>query len=140
MFPVTPSLVKQIAEVLDSGFLVFIHRSTGAVRTFLNLEDLPDLDEEVEESTQQFLRLESADYQEVKRWSPRDAFGMMDDFTEQLADERALQQRLIEALNKPKPFNRFKSVIDNAGQYRQQWFAFKNAWQQAWVEKQLLKN
>ena len=40
-------------------------------------------------------------------------------------DDTRLQDKLINALNKSKPFRNFKWQIDNSGDYRQQWFDFK---------------
>ncbi len=34
-------------------------------------------------------------------------------------------------------FREFKLVIDNSGDFRQQWFDFKNKWQQDFVLRQL---
>ncbi|MGQ1948702.1 hypothetical protein ACT3CD_16545 [Geofilum sp. OHC36d9] len=48
----------------------------------------------------------------------------MADFAESVDDTR-LQDKLINALNRPNPFQNFKWQIDNSGEYRQQWFDFK---------------
>ncbi len=58
----------------------------------------------------------------------------MADFAEQLDDSNKLKTKLINALNKRKPFREFKFVIDNSGEYRQKWFDFKNEQLQQWVK------
>jgi hypothetical protein len=136
-FTVTPGVIKPIAEQLDIGCRVFLHRSSGAICTFVDRENFMDLDDGSEAILQQFMKHESAGYVEVERWSTQEAFEMMADFAEQIEGEPVLQQRLTAALNKPKPFRNFKFVIDNAGPPRQQWFAFKNARQEGYVEKRL---
>nr|MBP9135252.1 hypothetical protein [Saprospiraceae bacterium] len=62
-------------------------------------------------------------------------FEMMSEFAGQLTDHN-LQSRLLDALRRNKPFKEFKFVIDNSGKCRQQWFDFKNKWQQEFVSKQ----
>ena len=47
------------------------------------------------------------------------------DFAESV-DNVNLQERLINSLNKSKPFRNFKWQIDNSGNYLQKWFDFKN--------------
>jgi hypothetical protein len=56
----------------------------------------------------------------------------MADFADSLSDSHRLKSRLINALNRKKPFREFKFVIDNSGEYRQMWFDFKNRKLQEW--------
>lgn len=60
----------------------------------------------------------------------------MSEFADQMTDYN-LQTRLFDALRKNKPFKEFKYVIDISGDFRQQWFAFKNKWQEEYVARQL---
>ena len=75
-------------------------------------------------------------YCEIDRMSSSDVFQIMTDFTEQLANP-TLKAELLNALNKKKPFREFKQIIDNAGNFRQEWFDFKNESYYHWIAKQL---
>jgi len=48
-----------------------------------------------------------------------ESFKIMADFAENI-DNARLQDRLINALNKSKPFRNFNWEIDNSGDYRQE--------------------
>jgi hypothetical protein len=48
----------------------------------------------------------------------------MENFLE-VVDDQNLRGRLFSALNKRKPFNNFKQIIDYSGDYREKWFKFK---------------
>ena len=48
----------------------------------------------------------------------------MADFTETV-DNQKLRDKLVNSLNKSKPFRNFKWQIDNSGEYRQKWFDYK---------------
>jgi hypothetical protein len=61
----------------------------------------------------------------------------MEQFTETLPDSNSLKNRLINALNKRKPFREFKFVIDNSGDYREQWFDFKKQKLEEWVREKI---
>ena len=61
----------------------------------------------------------------------------MADFEEQIKDGNRLKDRLFDALNKNKPFSRFKLEIDNSGEFRQKWFDFKLAKLENWVTEKL---
>ena len=54
-----------------------------------------------------------------------------------LMDEK-FQQRLIDALNRNRPFANFKWLIDNSD-YRQDWFDYRQAWLEQYVYE-LLEN
>lgn len=130
----TAETIKEIAEQLDCGFRVFIHKTTGELLFIPDYTDYPDIDIEPwmeDESEKNFL-----DYYEVYKWSSGEAYDIMNDFAEQLIDKK-LQNRLYDALNKRKPFREFKFAIDNSGDYRQQWFDFKSKQQQILVANQL---
>ncbi|NJO88924.1 MAG: hypothetical protein HC831_08185, partial [Chloroflexia bacterium] len=76
------------------------------------------------------------DYFEFDGISPRDSFNIMVDFAENI-DNLRLQERLINALNKSKPYRNFKWQIDSSGEYRQKWFDFKKNRYIKWVIKQI---
>ncbi len=75
-------------------------------------------------------------YIEIEAMRSGDAYRVMVDFVEQLTNQR-LQEKLLRALDKPKPFREFKYVIDNSGIHREEWFAFKNQQYVDWVRRQL---
>ena len=76
------------------------------------------------------------DYQRIEAMDRHESFEVMADFTEQVLDKR-LQQQLINALDKKKPFREFKVIIDNAGSYREKWFAFRDQRYIEWTEEQI---
>lgn len=128
--------IKEIAEQLDCGYRAYIHKTT---RQLLFVPDEYDLSEmELDPWNQELEELDNNpnDYYEIEKWSSREVFELMSEFTDQVSDNK-LQSRLFEALRKNKPFREFKVVIDNSGEYRQQWFEFKAKWQQDFVTKQL---
>lgn len=127
--------IKEIAEQLDCGFRVFIHKTTGQLlfvpdESNLTEIDLDSWDEELEQLENNF-----TDYYEIERWSSSEAFEIMSEFANQVSDNN-LQSRLFDALRKNKPFREFKFVIDNSGDFRKQWFDFKNKSQQDFVARQ----
>jgi len=137
MTPVTNEMIKEIAEQLDCGFRAYIHKTTG------QLLFLPDFDNNIyaaeDEWQEELDQLENNfhDFNEIDKWSSRESFEMMTDFAMELTENRNLQNRLLDSLEKKKPFSQFKFIIDNSGDYRQLWFDFKANWQQAFVSRQL---
>jgi hypothetical protein len=76
------------------------------------------------------------DYKEIQAMECSDSFSVMEDFAEQINDSR-LQEKLFNALNRKHSFREFKFVIDNAGEYRNAWFDFKNKRYLEWVKNQI---
>jgi len=62
-----------------------------------------------------------------------ESYKIMEDFKNQIEDDK-FQKNLDQALNKRKPFQNFKNLIDNS-EYREQWFKFK----QSEIEKIVIK-
>jgi hypothetical protein len=128
--------IKEIAEQLDFGFRAFIHKTTRQTLFVPDKNSLPDIeldswDEELEQIENNY-----TDYYEIHKWTSSEAFEIMREFAEQLTDNN-LQSRLFNALRKKSPFREFKIITDNSGNFRQQWFDFKNKWQQDYVASKL---
>lgn len=134
----TTKNIKEIAEQLDCGFRAYIHKKTKQLLFFPDEDSLPNI--EIDFWNEELEQLENnyTDYYEIDKWTTSDAFETMKEFAEQLT-EKNLQSRLFIALKKNKPFRKFKFVINNSGDFRQQWFDFKNKWQQDFVARQLNK-
>ena len=60
----------------------------------------------------------------------------MEDFTEEVSNIR-IKARLINALNKRKPFRHFNNEVDSNEKVRQQWFKFKAYKYEEWVKDKL---
>ncbi|MBK8055626.1 MAG: hypothetical protein IPK35_20730 [Saprospiraceae bacterium] len=130
----TPDILKEISEQLDCGFRAFIHKTSLELIFIPDTNDLPDIDMDAWEEETELLDNNFTEYHEIDKWDTSDAFDMMLEFTEGLDDNEKLQNSLLEALRKRKPFREFKFFIDNSGVYRQKWFDFKNQWQIDYVD------
>ncbi|HNU21723.1 MAG TPA: UPF0158 family protein [Bacteroidales bacterium] len=132
----TTDIVKEIAEQLDCGFRAFIHKTSRQLLFVPDNNNYPDIDLDSWDEELEQLENNFTDYYEIDKWTSSEAFETMSEFADQLTDKN-LQSRLFDALRKNKPFKEFKLVIDNSGDFRQQWFDFKNKWQQDFVARQL---
>lgn len=137
MFTPPLALIAEIACELEVGYRVFVHKSTGALRTYIDPEKSDCPEKEFADEFKVFLEKEASQYVEVEHWSTTDAFRIMEAFAEQLTDAPGLQKQLFYALGNRNPLSGFKWKIDNSGPHRQQWFDFKSAREQELVKKQL---
>jgi hypothetical protein len=136
----TEKQIEEIADNLDCGMRCFYNLKTGEIKTILNFDSWIGADEEPWEEESKEIDVNWADYFEFEGFDSHDSFRIMADFAENVDDIR-LQDKLINALNKSKPFQNFKWQIDNSGEYRQQWFDFKKMRYIQWVQEQIeLKN
>lgn len=124
--------VKEIAGLLDCGFRVFVHKHSGALLSIPDFDNNPYADEYGYKEELRQLDKHFLSYREIPRPQSYDNFEMMTGFTEQL-DNEGLKERLRAALSKRKPFQGFKLVINDAGPYRQLWFAYKEEQLKRWV-------
>lgn len=133
---VTTNNIKEIAEQLDSGFRAFIHKTTAQFLFVPDENSLSGIDIDTWDEELEKLDNNPNDYFEIDKWTSSEAFELMSEYAEQLGDHN-LQKLLFDAIRKKKPFREFKFIIDSLDDYKQQWFDFKNKWQQAYVERQL---
>ena len=137
MIALTTKQINEIAQEIDCGLRCYLNLKTGRIISTpdfeLNFDDGKEFyEEELEE-----LENNWGDYAEIERPRSNDSFRFMADFAEQLKDGNRLKDRLFDALNKNKPFSRFKLEIDNSGEFRQKWFDFKLAKLENWVTEKL---
>ena len=129
--------IKEIAEQLDCGFRAFCHKTTGNLVFIIDSSKFPTADwEEEEEQAQEEIEANRDDYIEIEAMGSRDSYQVMVDFADQLRNP-GLQAKLFRALNRRGPFREFKYEIDNSGDYREEWFAFKDQRYVDWVSEQL---
>jgi len=132
----TEKQIEEIADNLDFGMRCFYNRKTGEIKTILNFDRWIGADEEPREEESKEIDENWGYYFEFEGFESRDSFRIMVDFAESVDDSK-LQDKLINALNRPKPFRNFKWQIDNSGAYRQQWFDYKKMRYIKWIKKQI---
>ncbi len=136
MLTFTKEQIKEISDQLDSGFRAFYHKLTGEFIFVPDADKHFDMDttawqDELDKLDESFM-----EYQKIDAMESNDAFRVMADFAEQLSDHN-LRDKLIQALNRNKPFREFKFVIDNSREHRQSWFDFKDKRYIEWIEEQV---
>ena len=120
----TKQQIIDIADNLDCGIKSYIHLKTGKIINIIDIESWEDAAEDFEEEDRNEIEENSDDYFEFEKMSSHTSFTIMEDFI-QTIDNTSLQEKLVQVLQRPKPFGNFKWEIDNSGKYRQQWFDYK---------------
>lgn len=130
MVSLSDHTIKEIAEMLDSGFICYVNIYNGAylsIRENLDIDDPEAYHEDIAE-----VEKNPANYLEIEPPMTSESFRIMEGFIDSLPDQaQELKLRLEQALRQPKPFRHFKFVIDHAGPCREEWFAFKD---QAYID------
>lgn len=126
---------KEIAEALLAGLACYRNRHTGEIITFPDPEQFPETGEEMAEE-QAMVKDNPDDYFAFGPLQPHDNFEIMEAFVDALHNRLPLKEELTRALRQKHPFRHFKFVIDKAGDYREQWFAFRDRMLRAWVQDQ----
>lgn len=137
MIKLTSDQINDIAQSLDMGFCAYVHKKSGEIITIPNELELFDIDMESWEEDIEKLNENFTDYLEIEKWFSSWSYDVMVDFAENHVGDERVQKRLLNALNRNKPFRRFKYVIDNEGYYRSMWFHYKSLRQEEFIRKQL---
>ncbi len=118
----TDEQINDIAQDLGMGLKCYVHKETKDV-VVVPEDETGDL--EWWQDSIDKLKKNSKSYIEIKKMDEHESFQAMETFIESV-DDNQLRNKLEDAIRRTKPFRNFKFEIDNAGPYREQWFAYKN--------------
>lgn len=137
MTKLTQEQIKEIAEQLGCGFSCHYNIKTNDLLFIPDLENY--LDEELDAWADDLKKIkkDKKNYKTIDPPKSSDSFEIMVQFIGTLPDDLKLKDVLSTALAKRKPFQEFKFAIDNSGDYRQNWFDFKNEMLVEWVKNEL---
>jgi hypothetical protein len=121
--------IQQIVGAIDAGMICFLNLDTLETEDVASewLDDDFDFEMETGVSKGEMDIFKHEEWENCLMFEPLDShesFRIMENFAAQLKNI-PLQNKLINALNNRKPFANFKFHIDNSGEFRQQWFDFK---------------
>ena len=134
---ITKEKIKDIAQDLQIGMAVYINRETSETESLLDQDNVYGEPEFWEEEIEK-IEKEWKDYVVLTKMSSSEAYQIMEDFVDEVNDER-LKEYLIKILNRRSPFANFKAEIDESD-YREKWFEFKDKRYEEYVREELLEN
>ena len=136
----TEEQIKEIAENFDMGMLTYFNIRTGEIEAIPDFDELSgdEIDPDWQESMDK-VEDNPDDWVAFEKFESWESYKMMESFIATVDDEK-LRQELHKAIQKKKPFSSFKYVIDDAGEYRQQWLDFKEKYQINHVRRQIKRH
>ena len=131
------NIIKEIAENLDCGFNCYYNPNRNEIVTIPNFSHISDEEEfkEIILAGLEKVNKQKADFVKFEVLESFDTFKIMERFVEKITDQQ-FKSELEDILQKKKPFQNFKYLIDNSD-YRQKWFDFKQRELERIVENQL---
>ena len=125
-----------LAQDLEMGLICYVHRTT---KEYISMPDFSEFSDNQELYQEDIDKIEANpdDYVEMRPMESRKSFLIMVDFAEQEVSNRFWQSKLIDALERSKPFRRFKDIVDTYDALREQWFAYKHTRYTEWVKEKL---
>lgn len=128
--------LNDIVDSLEAGFMCFLHRETFEVISYPDPEQHSNMDPKDWKEELDKVKKNKKKFIEIEGMTSSDSFKVMKEFIESL-DNSETKIRLVTALEGRKPFANFKHQIDNSGEYREQWFAFRKQKNMEWIQNQL---
>jgi len=131
------NIIKEIAENLDCGFICYYNSNTNEIVTIPNFSNISDKEEfkEIIQEDLETVNKQKMDFVKFEVLESFESFKIMEQFVEQISDKQ-FKLELGNILQKKKPFQNFKYLIDNSD-YRQKWYDFKQRELERIVENQL---
>lgn len=125
MAEIEKKIIKDIAGDIDCGLECFYNKKTGLVIAIPSGFDIYDIDDDNEfyKDDLAILKKNEEDFISISPPASHDLFKFMENFVEELPEGR-FKSQLENALQRKKPFQNFKSLIDDSD-HRQDWFDYK---------------
>lgn len=133
---ISKEILNDIVDTMEMGLKCFLHRETFEVVSYPDPEEHLDMDPEDWEEAIGKVKKNKKKFIEIEAMTSSGSFKVMEEFIESL-DNSDTKIRLVTALEGRKPFANFNHQIDNSGEYRELWFAFKRQKSIEWVQNQL---
>jgi hypothetical protein len=126
----------EIIQNLDAGFKCFIHKATAKIVAYPDFEGFEEITGEMADPEQKIVESSPEDYFELIEMDSKQVYSTMKEFAENV-DDPITKLKLLDALSAYKPFANFRAKIDRSGEYRKEWFDFKESKYYEWIEEQL---
>lgn len=140
MINFTDDQIKEISQNLDAGMRCFYNTETEEIKILPDFENHLYAEREMWMEDIEEIDSEFDKYVVFEVMPSHESFKLMEEFIETVSDNK-LQNRLLNAISRSKPFRNFHNEIDNSGKYRQHWFDFKDQKYIKWVKDQIeIKN
>lgn len=128
-------VISEIAELIDCGLICFLNPETLEIETIMGnsyYDDYSDIKDEI------FAKIDN--WQKCIEIAPPESwegFDIMENFALSLPEASTIRQRLLNALERKRPFNNFKEIVETS-KYRSLWFEFKHKQLMELVRYQLI--
>jgi Uncharacterised protein family (UPF0158) len=133
---IPPTLIPEIAGLIESGNLVFLHRENLEVVFYPDEDQIPDMEEEDWQTEINKVNADPKKYVKLLNMNSRHRFSLMEEFIETVKDQD-VQINLRKAIIGRQPHAAFQSVVDKSPVYKSQWNAFHASKYVDWVKKQM---
>lgn len=121
----TDEEIKVIAEDLDLGMKVYLHKETKEIKSVIDFEANIYADESEWEEQMKEIENDIDNFIFIERMSSGETYDVMKDFIETVKDKE-LKNNLDLGISLSNPFRNFRDIIDRSEEYREKWFEFKN--------------
>lgn len=126
MFKTSHDDIKKVARLLDTGFLVYIHKQTGKITAIPEFDDFMDFGDDDTELLMAEVENHPEHYLHLKKMSSRELFNTMMDFAQE-QEEMENTRKLVKELRKSNPISNFNNAIRSMGpQTRKAWIEYKD--------------
>ncbi len=133
---ISRKILNDIADSMEAGFKCYIHKETLEVITIPDEDRFVNMDTEAWQEDIDKVFDNRKQYLEIENMNSTECFRVMEDFVDSLPTN-STKIRLLTTLEGLKPFANFKHQIENSGDDRELWFAFRRNKNIDWVQNQL---
>ena len=137
MIVTSASSIQNIVRLLDNGYLVYIHKSTGKVTAIPEFDGFIDFNDDTNSEVNN-VEANPDDYLQVQGMNSREMFNLMMDFAQEQED-MSVTRKLVEALRKSDGIGHFNSAIKQMPDIKMEWLEYRDEKLQRFIKNKLMR-
>ncbi|TAJ14365.1 hypothetical protein DMA11_05785 [Marinilabiliaceae bacterium JC017] len=118
--------IQKVANLLETGYFVYIHKQSGKIVAIPEFDDFMDFEDDRNETLYTEVDQNPEAYMQIKKMSSRELHNLMMDFALE-QENKDISQKLVQALRKNDPITQFMGAIRTINpEIRNMWQTYKD--------------
>lgn len=127
-------VINEVAQTIDSGEIVYVHRETGEILSFPDLDQAGDEYDYLMQEVMDIVDMAPESYIRFRPLSSSESFKVMEGFADTVNNDTHVE-KIRGALRERKPFRSFREAVEDLD-LLDSWYDYKMAYLEMMVRDQ----
>jgi predicted nucleic acid-binding OB-fold protein len=127
-------IINEIAQTIDTGEIVYVHRETGQILSYPDLDQAGDEYDYLMQEVMDIVDMDPDSYIRFKPLTSSESYKIMEGFVETVSNHTHAE-KIRGALRERKPFRSFREMVESL-RLLESWYDYKMAYLEMLVRDQ----